>query len=216
MKMNKLKVGDRINYKFITTIGTAVITDINYERGYCHANDDEDGFEWFLEEHNVLKISNKEIKIIQNKQTTVILWANGDKTVVKCAPPDKYDKHLGIAIATLKYQLGNRDEDGRKAYELIASSTNNDIKSKEWHEFIGGKLSILVKNREEHDKLMKIIEENTNIRWHNDLPTAYTNLFARQNKPHYIEVVCGPSTTRLVYGGSNMKSKIAKFSNIFD
>lgn len=55
-------------------------------------------------------IMNKlEIKqIIFNKPATIILWRNGDKTVVKCQKGDKFDKEKGIALCFMKYVLGNK------------------------------------------------------------------------------------------------------------
>lgn len=203
--MNKLKVGDRINYKFKSAIGKAVITDINYERGYCHAKDDKDGFEWFLEEHNILQILNKEIKIIQNKQTTVILWGNGDKTVVKCAPQDKYDKHLGIAVATLKYQLGNRDEDGRKAYELIVG--NELLRA-----FENGEVVVFVRNQVEFDQLMKLLESKTRMLWNSGhRPTQYSQYVCNGYIYSY-------SKGHMGFAGENPTKygKIVKVKDLFD
>lgn len=46
-------------------------------------------------------------KVIFNEPATIILWANGDKTVVKCTAGDTYDKEKGFIIAYLKYLLFN-------------------------------------------------------------------------------------------------------------
>lgn len=58
------------------------------------------------------KITNKtqyKIKrVIFNKPATIVFWANGDKTVVKCQKGEKYDKEKGLAMAVSKYIYGNK------------------------------------------------------------------------------------------------------------
>lgn len=46
--------------------------------------------------------------VIFNKPATIIQWANGDKTVVKCQDGDEFSKESGLAIAIVKYMLGNK------------------------------------------------------------------------------------------------------------
>lgn len=41
-------------------------------------------------------------KVIFNGPATIIFWANGDKTVVKCHEGDTYDKRLGFMYACTK------------------------------------------------------------------------------------------------------------------
>lgn len=45
-------------------------------------------------------------KVIFNNPETIVIWANGDKTVVKC-DGEKYDPEKGLAMAITKYLLGN-------------------------------------------------------------------------------------------------------------
>lgn len=45
-------------------------------------------------------------KVIFNNPATIVIWANGDKTVVKC-DGEKYDPEKGLAMAITKYLLGN-------------------------------------------------------------------------------------------------------------
>lgn len=47
-------------------------------------------------------------KVIFNGPATIILWANGEKTVVKCQKGDAYDKEKGFAMAFMKYICGNQ------------------------------------------------------------------------------------------------------------
>lgn len=58
-------------------------------------------------------------KVIYNDPATIVLWADGSKTVVKCDPKDKYDKTKGLALCFMKKALGN------------TSRTLNDILHKE-------------------------------------------------------------------------------------
>lgn len=51
----------------------------------------------------------KEIKqVIFNNPATIILWADGTKTVVKCKDGDKYDKQTGFLMCYLKGIVGNK------------------------------------------------------------------------------------------------------------
>lgn len=46
--------------------------------------------------------------VIFNPPATIILWNDGNKTVVKCSDNDEFDKEKGFAMALSKYILGNR------------------------------------------------------------------------------------------------------------
>ena len=46
-------------------------------------------------------------QVIYNDPATIVLWADGTKTVVKCEN-ESYDKEKGLAIAIAKKALGNR------------------------------------------------------------------------------------------------------------
>lgn len=47
-------------------------------------------------------------KVIFNDPATIILWADGTKTVVKCQEGDIYDPEKGLAMAISKKALGNQ------------------------------------------------------------------------------------------------------------
>lgn len=47
-------------------------------------------------------------KVIFNDPLTIVLWNNGDKTIVKCQEGDIYDKEKGLAMAICKYVYGNK------------------------------------------------------------------------------------------------------------
>lgn len=49
-------------------------------------------------------------KVIFNDPATIVIWANGDKTVVKCRLGDEFDPEKGLAMAISKYVLGNNYE----------------------------------------------------------------------------------------------------------
>lgn len=47
-------------------------------------------------------------KVIFNNPATIIFWADGTKTVVKCQEGDTYDPEKGMAMAIAKKALGNQ------------------------------------------------------------------------------------------------------------
>ena len=47
-------------------------------------------------------------KVIFNEPATIILWADGTKTVVKCQEGEGYDPEKGMAMAISKKALGNK------------------------------------------------------------------------------------------------------------
>jgi hypothetical protein len=57
----------------------------------------------------VKKEANMTIKQVYfNKPVTVVLWADGTKTIVKCQEGDTYSKETGLAVAIAKKALGNK------------------------------------------------------------------------------------------------------------
>lgn len=47
-------------------------------------------------------------KVIFNEPTTIVLWADGTKTIVKCQKRDTYSKETGLAMAICKKAFGNK------------------------------------------------------------------------------------------------------------
>ena len=47
-------------------------------------------------------------KVIFNDPATIILWTNGEKTVVKCSEGDEFDREKGLAMAICKEILGDK------------------------------------------------------------------------------------------------------------
>ena len=56
-----------------------------------------------------IKIMRNSIKkIIFNDPATIIIWGNGDKTIVKCGEGETYDPEKGMAMAIAKHFLGDK------------------------------------------------------------------------------------------------------------
>ena len=53
--------------------------------------------------------ANVKIIINEKKKTTVAIWGDGSKTVVKCQPGDEFDAEKGIAMCFVKRSFNNRD-----------------------------------------------------------------------------------------------------------
>lgn len=47
-------------------------------------------------------------EVIFNDPATVVIWADGTKTVVKCQPGDEYNRETGLAMCIAKKYLGNK------------------------------------------------------------------------------------------------------------
>lgn len=95
---------------------------------YCAENDDTDNIDYdevldYLEENMkeiFFKLGIEIKKVIFNDPATIVIWSNGDKTVVKCQPGDTFDKEKGIALAVTKYVFGNKS----KYNEIIKKFVN--------------------------------------------------------------------------------------------
>lgn len=54
-------------------------------------------------------VSPMEIKAVYfNKPMTIVIWADGTKTIVTCQKGDKYSKETGLAVAIAKKAYGNK------------------------------------------------------------------------------------------------------------
>lgn len=69
-------------------------------------------------------------KVIFNPPATIVLWADGSKTVVKCSKDDTFDYEKGLAIAICKKILGYQFKKTFKEYTpySIKSATSKTIK----------------------------------------------------------------------------------------
>lgn len=46
-------------------------------------------------------------RVIFNPPATIVIWKNGDKTIVKAQDGEHFDKEKGLAMAIVKYICGN-------------------------------------------------------------------------------------------------------------
>ena len=60
---------------------------------------------YFLKKYAPLRMDI--VNVIFNDPATIIIWADGTKTVVKCGKRDDYDPEKGLAMAIAKKALGN-------------------------------------------------------------------------------------------------------------
>lgn len=49
-------------------------------------------------------------KVIFNDPATIVMWADGTKTVVKCQDGDIYDKRTGLLLCMAKKMYGNKNK----------------------------------------------------------------------------------------------------------
>lgn len=47
-------------------------------------------------------------RVIFNEPATIVFWADGSKTVVKCQPGDVYSEETGLALCIAKKYFGNK------------------------------------------------------------------------------------------------------------
>ena len=50
------------------------------------------------------------VRIIYNPPATIVFWADGDKTVVKCSKSETYNKYHGFCAALAKRVVGNNSQ----------------------------------------------------------------------------------------------------------
>lgn len=63
----------------------------------------------YITKKEAVKIMRNSIKkIIFNDPATIIIWGNGDKTIVKCGEGEIYDPEKGMAMAIAKHFLGDK------------------------------------------------------------------------------------------------------------
>lgn len=56
-------------------------------------------------------------KVIFNEPYTIVIWADGDKTIVKCSEKSTYDKYTGFATCFIKKLM---DEYGFTQFKKVA------------------------------------------------------------------------------------------------
>lgn len=93
-------------------------------------NDIENTKEIFKTMPSVTTISKTSIKdVIFNDPATIVFWADGTKTVVKCQENDTFDPEVGLAMAIAKKALGNKGN----YCNTIKKWIENDVKNKKGH-----------------------------------------------------------------------------------
>lgn len=75
--------------------------------------------------HNAFRYDTKfkAKRVIFNPPATVVLWADGTKTVVKCDPEDEFDVMTGVALCYMKKALGNKSGALNKALRQANGET---------------------------------------------------------------------------------------------
>ena len=97
-------------HKLVTHTHAELASILEQVKRKCNLKADLDAYKdyvrWCLEP-NTTKLP--EIKdVIFNEPATIILWADGTKTVVKCQEGEGYDPEKGMAMAISKKALGNK------------------------------------------------------------------------------------------------------------
>ena len=105
---NTYKCGECVGwnkYESNTLINPVLAMDINREMRMLHKAALNGLFGFKNAER---KIDMKIKKVIFNAPTTVVLWEDGTKTIVKAGEGDIYDPEKGLAMAIAKKALGNQ------------------------------------------------------------------------------------------------------------
>lgn len=63
-------------------------------------------------------------KVIFNNPATILIWENGDKTVVKTMEEDKYDPMVGFLMAYFKYKSGLNSNERERYFKEIMEGHN--------------------------------------------------------------------------------------------
>lgn len=134
--MNKYKIGDHVvveesNIESTKKLAgeTGVIKDILPDRkGYDYLVKMDNGnysiwckVKCYVRDHQI-------IRVIFNDPATIIMWADGTKTVAKCVKGDKYDPEKGFAIAYAKKFGGKtfREEMDKWCAPIIDEKAKNE------------------------------------------------------------------------------------------
>lgn len=112
-------------------------------------------------------------KVIFNDPATIIIWGNGDKTVVKCGEGDTFDPEKGMAMAIAKRFLGDKGN----YYETFKKWLPKKEENKKKHAICSEKFMTLKEYCERHN-----ITKNTAYRMikNGDLHVK------KDNKGHWI------------------------------
>lgn len=99
-----MPTGDSIDLKYVEASTTLDCSSLDK----CLPNWKIEGYE-VARRKGVNKIRLGNIKeIIFNPPATIVIWKNGDKTVVKAQNNEEFDPEKGLAMALVKYHFGNK------------------------------------------------------------------------------------------------------------
>lgn len=63
-------------------------------------------------------------RVIFNNPATILIWENGEKTVVKAMKEDKYDPMIGFLMAYFKYKSGLNSNERERYFNEIMEGYN--------------------------------------------------------------------------------------------
>ena len=89
-------------------------------------------------------------KVVFNPPATVVFWANGDKTVVKCSPGEPFDPEKGMAMAISKRALGFTGQKYHKVFKQWAGEYEKQ--RKEHYDFLSKTLNLPEDEEPEHNE----------------------------------------------------------------
>ena len=105
-------IGYKRNERYFTIgkVYDVVNGEITNDNGYTYVGY-QDIIEFLSSWYNFKKVDDEEIisSVIFNDPATIILWADGTKTVAKTHGDDAFDPEKGFAVACAKKLLGNGD-----------------------------------------------------------------------------------------------------------
>lgn len=107
-----------------------------------------------------LKIS----KVIFNDPATIVLWADGTKTVVKCQEGDIFDEEKGLAMAICKKAYGNKGNFNDIFKEWVPEEVELNLKDLDneftnFGDYIRRILNMPIKQVEEYDRAVSQLEK---------------------------------------------------------
>lgn len=97
------------------------------DRNYCYITFDQLDLTLGKTANKYSKFAIK--RVIFNAPATIVLWADGTKTVVKCGEKDEYDPEKGLAMCIAKKALGNEGNYYNVFKEWLPEETKKDSKT---------------------------------------------------------------------------------------
>ncbi len=85
----------------------SIIKSENFE-ATPHGFYDYDGLTLVSPQNSVYRIKDFVKKVYFNEPYTIVIWADGTKTIVKCSEGCKYNKYTGFTTCFLKKMIGDQ------------------------------------------------------------------------------------------------------------